>query len=191
MIIELSEIPPEGKIFQGEESGDTLELPQEHNLRVVEPVVYDLRADLVGDELLVRGKLSIAVEFVCSRCVERFELRVTERDFTCVRDVRTESSGIDTPHEGRQDRHGQGDEPRRVDLTGEIREAILLVFPSHPVCSADCKGLCAQCGMNLNFGSCDCRPPEDRRWQALEGLVVKKGTSNGRTKEEDVEKQDP
>jgi uncharacterized protein len=40
-----------------------------------------------------------------------------------------------------------------------------------PLCREDCKGLCAQCGTNLNLGSCDCAPVwEDPRLAGLKAL---------------------
>jgi uncharacterized metal-binding protein YceD (DUF177 family) len=57
-----------------------------------------------------------------------------------------------------------------VDLTPDMREAILLAFPAYPVCCVDCKGLCPQCGVNRNTGTCRCKPPADGRWDALERL---------------------
>jgi len=190
MIIELSEIPPEGRNYRGEEPVEALELTDEGGPRVAGPLEYHFRADLVVDELIVRGRLGVRVDFVCSRCAERFESLVVEPHFNCALDIRARAEAGGSADERRQ-RVGAGEKPTRVDLTGDIREAILLAFPSHPVCSADCKGLCAQCGTNLNLGSCDCRPPEDRRWQALEGLAVRKGTSDGRTKKEEVKEQGP
>jgi uncharacterized protein len=60
-----------------------------------------------------------------------------------------------------------------VDLTEDIREAVLLAIPSFPVCSTSCKGLCPQCGANLNEGPCACRPPpDDNPWSGLENLSI-------------------
>jgi uncharacterized protein len=40
-----------------------------------------------------------------------------------------------------------------------------------PLCEEACKGLCAQCGRNLNLGACDCKFDwEDPRLAALKGL---------------------
>ena len=40
-----------------------------------------------------------------------------------------------------------------------------------PLCKDDCKGLCANCGTNLNKATCDCSPQwEDPRLAALKAL---------------------
>jgi len=43
-----------------------------------------------------------------------------------------------------------------VDLTPALREQILLDLPMRPLCKPDCRGLCVECGKNLNEGPCDC-----------------------------------
>jgi uncharacterized protein len=43
-----------------------------------------------------------------------------------------------------------------LDLTEALREQILLALPMQPLCKPDCRGLCVECGKNLNEGPCDC-----------------------------------
>jgi uncharacterized protein len=43
-----------------------------------------------------------------------------------------------------------------LDLTDALREQILLELPMRPLCRPDCRGLCIECGKNLNEGPCDC-----------------------------------
>ncbi len=59
--------------------------------------------------------------------------------------------------------------PRRataLDLTGAVREELLLAVPQYVECRADCRGLCPRCGADLNAGPCGCRPEVDPRWEA-------------------------
>ncbi|MFH1475453.1 MAG: DUF177 domain-containing protein, partial [Chloroflexota bacterium] len=42
-----------------------------------------------------------------------------------------------------------------LDLEPLAREAILLAAPIAPVCRPDCRGLCAECGIDLNTGPHD------------------------------------
>ena len=43
-----------------------------------------------------------------------------------------------------------------IDLVAPVLEQIHLGLPAYPHCSPECKGLCAQCGANLNNGVCTC-----------------------------------
>lgn len=57
------------------------------------------------------------------------------------------------------------------DLRPLLEEQLQLAVPMKPVCREDCKGLCAQCGADLNEGACDCEDDwVDPRWAALQEL---------------------
>ena len=152
MIIDVAQIPPEGRRFAGEDPGSILEMQDESNLQVEGAVRYDLTVQVVSDEFIVKGTLNVDASFKCSRCTESFSLTVEEKCFECVREL--------------------DDGSESVDLTDEMREAILLAFPSYPVCRPDCRGLCSQCGADLNRMRCECRPPADLRWGVLDDFKM-------------------
>ena len=62
-------------------------------------------------------------------------------------------------------------EEMRFDLDELVREDIILSLPARFVCRDDCKGLCPQCGKNLNEGSCSCKAEGDPRLAALAQLL--------------------
>lgn len=52
------------------------------------------------------------------------------------------------------------------------RSDVLLHIPMKHLCREDCKGLCADCGKNLNEGGCDCNKKQiDPRLEALAKLL--------------------
>ncbi len=56
---------------------------------------------------------------------------------------------------------------RELDVRPAIREEWLLAVPSFALCREDCKGLCVNCGADLNQGACECPPVTDPRWAGL------------------------
>lgn len=60
-----------------------------------------------------------------------------------------------------------GANEHEVSLHPFIHENLVVSIPMLILCSEDCKGLCPQCGQNLNRGECGCRPAADPRWDAL------------------------
>jgi len=152
MIVQPHRIPFEGERRTGEEPADILSLEGDENIRVVGPVSYDLRLHVAVHDLIVNGSLSVKLERRCVRCAGFFSTEVSESAFS--RAVH------------------MTEEEESVDLTPDIREAIILALCAHPVCDAGCKGLCPQCGSNLNKQSCDCQQPGDLRWEALDNLNV-------------------
>ena len=58
-----------------------------------------------------------------------------------------------------------------LELLDAIREEMVLSQPLLALCRTDCKGLCPQCGTNLNESSCQCSTEEDDpRWDTLRAL---------------------
>lgn len=47
-----------------------------------------------------------------------------------------------------------------LDTDALIHNEILISLPMKVLCSADCKGICNQCGSNLNDGTCRCGKTE-------------------------------
>ncbi|MBN1675288.1 MAG: DUF177 domain-containing protein [Kiritimatiellae bacterium] len=139
--------------WEGHEDGAVLGLAEEKGLRVNGAVMYRFTAELAGNDLIVRGRVSAEFVLQCSRCIAFFTLGVEDDDMLQCYAVRA------------------GEE--FVDLTDDVREAIILALPSHPVCMPDCKGLCPRCGQDLNKRSCGCsRTPGNGRWNALDGVEL-------------------
>jgi uncharacterized protein len=151
MIIELSKLKEGGEQIDGEEAASILELGNAPGLTVLSPIRYRLMVELVSGELVVRGSLACRAAFDCGRCTKRVEREVRVPDFIRVREYRELSEAI--------------------DLTEDIREDMILAFPNYPVCSSGCRGLCPQCGADLNEKTCSCRPPGgNQAWDALDQL---------------------
>jgi uncharacterized protein len=153
MIINAAKIPESGLKIHAEEPGEILQLNTEDEFRPEGPVVYDLYVQVVDGLLIVRGCVSATVKSACSRCMQ-----------ICSTTVRNSGFLRDFPAP-------QGTE--EVDITDDLREAILLELPRAPLCSETCRGLCARCGKNLNDGDCGCMPPEDENpWGTLNKLKI-------------------
>ncbi len=148
--IRLAKVPLEGERYSGSVTGDILELSGDVEYTPLQDVLYEFFVQIVSERLIVKGSLRTRVGFICARCVSEGERSVEIPDFRVVKEV--------------------GEDTEYVDLTQDIREAIILAFPGYPVCRSDCKGLCSQCGKNLNEGECGCEPERDARWTALDDL---------------------
>lgn len=57
-----------------------------------------------------------------------------------------------------------------VDLSPVARDAILLELPPAPLCRETCRGLCPECGADLNVAPCGGHERRDERWAALDAL---------------------
>jgi len=66
-------------------------------------------------------------------------------------------------------------ESLRFNLDKLVSDDIFLSLPSKFLCSNDCKGVCPQCGQNLNVSQCSCKKPVDPRLEALKQLLDNDG----------------
>jgi len=124
-------------------------------------------------DIRLNGQLAGRLEMACARCVEPVAQDV-ERSF----DLLYRPLGVDA---GREELSVTGAEAEISYYQGEgllledvIREQVLLALPLKVICRQDCKGLCSQCGKNLNDEQCSCAESlEDPRWSALKDLRSK------------------
>jgi len=99
-----------------------------------------------GDKISLRGEVSATVTSRCAKCLEPVTLDLhTEIDAQFARQPDPEDPDLYT-FEG-----------SKVDLTDAVRDALLLELPYRFLCSEDCRGLCSNCGVNLNLGTCTCQ----------------------------------
>ncbi len=63
------------------------------------------------------------------------------------------------------------DTNQMLDLSDVLRQYLLTCEPLKDLCRLDCRGLCQECGADLNMEKCKCEgPPVDPRWGALADL---------------------
>ena len=105
----------------------------------------------------IEAKADFSMDVTCDRCAEDITL-----DFT----VDVEHGLVATlNHEDNDDYILLED--MQLDVRQLTLEDIYLALPGKFLCDEDCKGLCSECGANLNETSCNCEKPIDPRWAAL------------------------
>ncbi len=114
--------------------------------------------------LLVQGTVESQLGLECVLCLEPFVLPVTLE--------LEETFGLPGATSRRDGSYVVSD-AGLLDLAPLLREQAWVTIPMKPLCRPDCKGLCPQCGANLNFESCACdRTRADPRLALLKDLVV-------------------
>jgi uncharacterized protein len=110
----------------------------------------------------LRLRLAARLTGPCSRCLEDAHV-----------DVDVDAREVHDPFQDDEELVSEfvDGETDDVDVTGWAADAIGVQFPTRVLCTEHCKGLCAQCGQNLNEANCDCTVEEgDPRWAALADL---------------------
>jgi len=128
-------------------------------------------------QYILRGSVATGANTKCVKCLASFELPIEEEIGWVVQVI--EDRNARTREEDTEDFWFIEKGSVQLDITDRVREAILVNLPSHPVCKTECRGLCAQCGVNLNTDPCDCGNKKiDGRWGPLQDMLDKqKGSS--------------
>lgn len=151
--INISSLPPEGLIREGEVLPDEIGLPDDARFGFPDPVKVYLKIYPVRNGILCQGKADTRVACTCDRCLRSYRHAIRAADVVHFYE------------------HPEEDV---LDLTPDVREDILLALPQRTVCAEACRGLCPQCGQNLNTATCDCEtgPRKPSVWDALDGLEL-------------------
>ena len=153
------------RTFQPEEVGGETD-----TYRVVVPVELEFDIHKDKDKFRLVGRVGTQLELTCSRCVEPYRFPI-DADFDHRYLPRSEASTDQDSEVAEEDLETSYYTDDEIDLGELMREQFYLALPMKPLCSEDCKGLCPQCGTNLNTGTCDCTPVwEDPRLAALKQL---------------------
>ncbi len=153
------------RTFQSSDLGVDLDTYQ-----IVAPVELEFDIHKDKDKFRLVGRVRTELELSCSRCLDPYRFPIdaafdqrylpsSQASSEAEREI--EENDLETSYYSED----------QIDLNELMREQFYLALPMKPLCLEGCKGLCAQCGTNLNTGTCDCAPVwEDARLAALKAL---------------------
>lgn len=151
-------------VFQGEHVIDLSDVKLDVELN--QPVSVKGSVTNTGDGFLVQGEVVYTYRTNCNRCLESISgsgnVEITEQFASY-----TPTEADETSY------HFQGD---LINLSDCLREQVLLSLPMKYTCKEDCRGLCSQCGQNLNYQDCNCHDDNiNPQFNKLKSLLNQEG----------------
>ena len=117
-------------------------------------VDYNLFFQRDGKKIKVKGKIKSAVSLKCIRCLEYYELKINSKfDIILFPSDLMEITGTALNTDEMEYIFYEGEQ---IDLDKVLIEQVNLFIPYNPICENNCKGICPNCGMNLNKYECKC-----------------------------------
>lgn len=142
----------EMRTYEGQMTLDTLSAgPDTYTFAA--PVSWSVDITNTGGAFLVMGTARADAVTQCARCLEDVPYQL-EGDIEGYFLIGGEEA--ETPDDLEGDEFDMVPENHVIDIAPLIEQALLLELPLVPLCTDDCKGLCAHCGANLNEGPCGC-----------------------------------
>ena len=116
----------------------------------------------VGDTIYVTADVDTTLLVECRRCINPFEVDITTT-------LGLLFSLGDEPSESDEDdeRYYDGE---TLDISEDVRRALVLEIPAWSLCSETCKGLCPECGTDLNAAECSCEMTDETSVHASNSL---------------------
>jgi uncharacterized protein len=147
---------------------------RENVFRIVSPVGLQMKVHKDRHRFRLVGTVRGVLELACSRCLDPFELPVNGAF-----DVRylpeAENVGADESEVEDSDLSAAFYRDDQIDLAQLIEEQMYLALPMKPLCREECRGLCPQCGANLNIETCGCEVRwEDPRLAGLRAVMTER-----------------
>lgn len=171
MLIELTKLlEQDGKTILQEahlELEDILVFKSRYKLYELEPVRLEI-TNLGKKVIRIAGSAKVKTIIPCDRCLEDvpyvFELEFErEVDMKLTEGERRES-----------DEEYNFLEETNINTDTLIQNELLINWPIRVLCQEDCKGICSNCGANLNHGECGCdRQVLDPRMAAFSDIFSK------------------
>ncbi len=124
--------------------------------RQVGPLEVNATAELIEGQIRVEGHLETKIEMTCARCLEPVVEEIT-RPFDLLYSSLPKGAKPEAEERLKDDESDIGFfEGEGIFLADVLKEQVLLALPMKVICQSDCRGLCPNCGANLNHEECRC-----------------------------------
>jgi len=131
------------------------------NRPITRPVQAEGRVTNHAGALVLEGTARSLLDLTCDRCGREYSReKAVALDSLVAYELEDDENDEIILLEGTE-----------LDLDEVVTTAYILGMDTKNLCSDDCKGLCAGCGVDLNVEACRCKPEVDPRLAALAQLL--------------------
>lgn len=121
--------------------------------------------DKIEKDFRARILMKSVANYICDRCLKDFKIEIELQQEQI---YKTGSTIVDTD----EDIIILPVDAVDIDLTNVLNEMVVLNHPIKMLCKESCKGICPNCGTDLNNNECRCEEAEtDPRWDELRKLI--------------------
>jgi uncharacterized protein len=145
--------------------------PVDERVSLIAPAAVNGKIRLSGSDVFVSGHVETRAQVECDRCLKPVELPVNA-DFTLEYISGSEYESSEVAELTEDEMSVSVFDGSVIDVDEVVKEQILLAVPTRMLCREDCKGICPECGNDMNTGECNCVTSDiDPRWAALKNLT--------------------
>ena len=173
MLLDLSKLHGQREHFERTFQPSAFD-PQDEVYRVASPVELSMDVEKAEPGVFrVQGRATTRLMLECGRCLDEMEVPVDAR-FELRYVPQEQNRGEDEREVAEDDLTTAFYREGTLDVVDMLREQFQLALPMKPLCAESCRGLCPECGVNLNRANCGCEPKwVDPRLEPLKALLKK------------------
>ena len=136
---------------------------------ILEKTPVELEITNTGNKVLeLKGIGSVTVGIPCDRCLEQVAVKIP---YEIEQKLDMKKSDTERVQDLDENDYLTGMD---LDVDRLVYLEVLMSWPLKVLCRDDCKGICSQCGKNLNDGPCGCaEEPKDPRMAAISDIFSK------------------
>ena len=156
MIFEIRDIPEGGLNLDLLAAKEQFEINQP-DCSLSDNIKLRGRLTKVEQGISFSGELQTILNVACTRCLILFPYNIET-------DIKAHFIPLDKEAKPRNeieikkaDIEQEIYEGGKIDLRGSVRDQVLLELPLMHLCREDCKGICSECGSDLNSSQCKCQ----------------------------------
>ena len=119
------------------------------------PISLDLKVAKSKRDVFIHGRIATRLIMKCSRCLGKFDYPLIS-NFECIFSPSEYRSTTEDLELEIQDLGLSFYQDEEIDISEVVLEQIILDIPFKSLCHDNCRGLCNECGKDLNREMCEC-----------------------------------
>ena len=174
MIFEIGDIPEEGLNLDLLAAKGQFEINQS-DCSLSDNIKLRGRLTKVEHGISFSGELQTILNVACTRCLILFPYNIKTEIKAHFIPLDKEAKPRNEIEIKKADIEQEIYEGGKIDLRGSVRDQVLLELPLMHLCREDCKGICSECGSDLNSSQCECQNEgqKDPRFAVLKEIKDK------------------
>jgi uncharacterized protein len=174
LTLKLDDIPEEGLELRWKEEpmalSGYLESFSQIDFEFESPLQSEAKIKRVGQSVLIEGGVQTDLHLRCVRCLKEFSYPLSSQFELTFHSLGGEVFAEEAEVSG-EELESNFFEGGEIHLSEIACEQVFLEIPVQPLCQGGCKGLCPNCGKDLNLSACDCIKKEfESGFSALQKL---------------------
>ncbi len=142
------------------------------DFKISEPMECEVEFFRDEKSVHIKGEINAKVVLTCVKCLDDINSDIQKEFSTILFNTPEFSTQMEERELTAESINEEFLKDGILDLEDVVVEELLLSIPDYPRCNENCKGLCQECGTNLNHNKCNCSKEQNScQFDGLKNLL--------------------